>query len=227
MLLLLQFLLLLLLMSLLHLHLWLRTWRSGNCIGASLAGLAINSMNSGYNKRQFGESKGDAWDTIKNEIGTRPSKKNSSRISVLKPRPSFKYFYWPFDPKQVVDCTNCYLKGQIQFGGHLKVGDFVSQQAWWTVLPEGLEEKLEINLRIKAQEGHRWLFPMIFWKWDFLVSWSHTSSTLGQTLSMKSGYWLILIKTSISRFCPMRLCWRVQKGRENRKGEVPTPAESR
>ena len=51
MLLLLHFLLLLLLSLL---HLWLRTWSSRNCIGASLVVLAINSINTISDK--FGDA---------------------------------------------------------------------------------------------------------------------------------------------------------------------------
>ena len=66
----------------------------------------------------------------------------------------------------------------------MKVDDFVPQEAWWTVPPEGFEAKLEINLRIKAQEGT----PLVICYDLFLVSRSCTSSTLDQSLSMKSGY---------------------------------------
>ena len=78
-------LLLLLLLSLLHL--WLRTWSSGNCIGASLAGLATNSENSRTNSMMHGILSRTGLE------GTRPPITNSVGISVPEPRPSFKYFF--------------------------------------------------------------------------------------------------------------------------------------
>ncbi|KAF8475514.1 hypothetical protein BDZ91DRAFT_788213 [Kalaharituber pfeilii] len=57
------------------------------------------------------------------------------------------------NPRQVIDCTDCYIKGQLQFGGHLVVDNFIPQEAWWTVSPEDFEAKLEINMKLKKTEG--------------------------------------------------------------------------
>ncbi|KAF8424852.1 hypothetical protein EV426DRAFT_701116 [Tirmania nivea] len=103
---------------------------------------------------------GDSFDSIIKELGDVGDKTIDEAYTwdINKGSPGQRVNIYtdilnPDDPRQILDCTDCYTKGQVKFVGHLRVEDFIAREAWFSVAPENVEVNVKLNLKLKATEG--------------------------------------------------------------------------
>ncbi|RPB29170.1 hypothetical protein L211DRAFT_817495 [Terfezia boudieri ATCC MYA-4762] len=103
---------------------------------------------------------GDSFDSIVKELGEVGDKTIDEAYTwdINKGSPGQRVNIYtdilnPNDPRQILDCTDCYTKGQVKFVGHLRVENFVAREAWFSIAPENIEVNVKLNLKLKATEG--------------------------------------------------------------------------